>query len=218
MPRRNDISSILFGGAALLFIYEASAQEIRPPAPTYERTIAAIAACGVPAARVRIAYEDELQSDFVYIGDLGGSDEARFRCLRKSIHPAYILDVSAAPQVRAYYEFTRREDAKDARVEAREWLKSAGMLHRVPRYDPRKGLKAFASALEAACSIPSGSALGTYGTSQVTLLRSFTGDFMRTDNHKELDCLFRMISASNAQEHDITMTYIRKAAALEAKR
>jgi hypothetical protein len=176
--------------------------------PTHERIITALNACGVPRAKVRITYEDELQSEFVRIGDLGGSDEARFQCVRKVIFPAYIVDLSAAPQGEAYYAFDRREGAKLARAEAVEWLKTRGLLDRVPRYDARKGLKAFARALETACSIRPGSVFETHDSSGLTIRRSFFGDSMTSDVHDQLTCLLQMESASNAQQHGINFGFV----------
>src|SRR5687768_18534988 len=92
------IASILVIGAGVLLMGRARAQEIRMPAPTHEQTIKAVVACGIAASNVRITYEDELQSNLVIISDLGGSDEARFGCLRKASFPSYIVDVSAAPE------------------------------------------------------------------------------------------------------------------------
>jgi len=215
---RRGISAFLILGAGPALMAQASAQDIRMPASTHEQTVEAIVACGVPAEKVGIAYEDELQSDLVRIGDLGGSDEARFHCLRKTAHASYIVDVSTAPQREAYWAFTRREDHKLARAEARDWLKTHGILDRVPQYDPRKGLKAFARALETACSIRPGSALETHDSFGLTIRRSFFGDSMTTDVHDQLTCLLRMESASNAQEHDIGLAFIGNAPQSEGVR
>ncbi len=128
--------------------------------------------------------------------------------MRKVVLPAYIVDVSAAPQREAYYAFDRREGGKLARAEAVDWLKTRGLLNRVPRYDPRQGLKAFARALETACSIRPGKVFKTHGSSGLTVRRSFFGDFMTTDVHDQLTCLLRMESASNAQEHGIYLGFV----------
>lgn len=207
MPRRTDISSILMSAAALLLVGQASAQDRRPPPPSHERTIAAIAACGVPAAKVRIAYEDELQSDLVTIADLGGSDEARFRCLREAVHPYYILDVYSAPQRDSYLAFAAREYRREARAQALVWLRAKGKLAAVPHYDPGKGLEAFARALEAACSIREGSVLDASPASGLTFRRSFV-ERLHLDTSDRFNCLIHMIAASNAGRHDVHLTLI----------
>lgn len=218
MFRRMDVASILAVGAVPLLMGQASAQEAPSPAPTYEQIVEALAACGVAPAHVRITYEDELQSELVRIGDLGGSDEPRFRCLRKATFSSYIVDVSAALQREAYHAFERREGARLAKAEARIWLAKAGLLDRVPRYDPRKGLNAFARALEAACGIRAGSAFEIFGTSGLTIRRSFFGNSKTTGNYDEFACLLRMESASNAEGHDIILAFIGNAAADEGDR
>ena len=207
MPRRTDISSILIGGAALLLMGEASAQDMRAPPPTYERTIAAIAACGIAAAQVRITYEDELQSDIVTVADLGGSDEARFRCLREAVHPYYILDVYSAPQRDSYLAFAAREYRREARAQALAWLEAKGKLAAVPHYDPGKGLERFARGLEAACSIREGSVLDVTPRSGLFFRRSFV-EQLHFDTSNRFDCLIHMIAASNAGRHDVHLTAI----------
>lgn len=217
MPRRTDISLILLGVGALL-LSQAARIEASMLDPARERTVQALAACGVPATNIRISYEDELQSELVSISDLGGADEARFRCLWDATFPSYLVDVSAASQREAYQAFERRVGARLARAEARDWLAKAGLLDRVPRYDPRKGVKAFARALEAACGLRAGTAFETYGTSGLTIRRSFFGDSLTTDNHDEFACLLRMESASNAEEHGLMLTFIGNGPAEEGDR
>jgi len=206
MLRRTHISSILVGGTALLLMGGASAREMPAP-PTHERTVAAIAACGVPAAQVRITYEDELQSDLVSIGDLGGSDEARFRCLRDAVHPDYILDIFGAPQRDSYYAFQTREYRRTAKVEALAWLEARNKLDAVPHYDPAMGLEKFARALEAACSIRQGSAIEVVGSSGVAFRRSFI-EKLTLDVSDAFDCLIHMSAASDAEEHGVGLTLV----------
>lgn len=208
MPRRTDISSFLIGGAALLLMGQASAQEMRPPPPNYEKTIAAIAACGIAAAQVRITYEDELQSDLVRIGDLGGSDEARFRCLRKAVHPFYIVDVSAAPQHEAYSAFADREDRRQAKAMAVAWLGARGKLGKVPRYDPAGGLNTFARAVEAACSVREGSALEAVAESGLTFRVGFLQKSTDSRTYDQFACLMQMIAASDADQHDVRLMLV----------
>jgi hypothetical protein len=212
------ILSVLALGAASHFTVDASAHQIATPDPGRDRTVRAIAACGVAAAEVRITYDDDLQSDLVRIGDLGGSDEARFHCLRKVVFPDYFVDVSAAPQREAYYAFTRREDHKLARAHARAWLKARGLLDRVPRFDPGTGVEAFARSIESACSIRPGDALEARGASGITIRQAFFGDSMTTKFPDDFSCLTRMFDASNANEHDIILGFIGNAAAGEGDR
>lgn len=209
MPRRTDFASNLFLlGVGPLLTGQASAQELRAPAPTYEQTIDAIAACGVPAAKVRITYEDPLQSDLVRIGDLGGSDEARFRCLRAAVDPAYIVDVSAAPQSGAYMAFEDRENRRQARAAAIAWLGARGKLDKVPRFDPAAGLDRFARLIEAACSVRRGSALETFGKSTLTYRLDFLEKSIHSETYDQFTCLHQMIAASDADKHDVHLMFV----------
>jgi hypothetical protein len=206
MPRRTAISSIFLLGAGPWLTREAVAQDIRIPAPTQEQTLEAIAACRVPSANVRITYEDELQSDVVRIGDLGGSDEARFRCLRKAVHPAYILDLSGAPQRDLFHAFENREHRRAARAQSVAWLKARGKLASVPRYVPGKPLEEFAHALETACSIRPGSVLEA-GPHGVAFRRSFI-ERLVLDTSDRFDCLIHMSAASDADDHGVGLAIL----------
>lgn len=194
--------------AAGLLMGQGAPSQASEPSINHVRTIQAIAACGVPAASVRITYEDELQSDLVRIGDLGGSDEARFQCLRKAIHPSYIVDGSAAPQREAYDAFTRREDDKLLEAQAREWLKTAGLLDRVPRFDARKGLNALAREAEVACSVREGSALEAFGGSALTFRLSFLQNSTDSKTYDQFACLMQMIAASDADRYGVRLMLI----------
>lgn len=218
MPRRAAFSSILLFGAASPLTGQASAQETRMPAPTYEQTRAAVAACGVPAANVRFTYEDELQSDLVRISDLGRADEALFRCMRGAVDPAYIVWIEAEDQRIAYHKSSDREDRRRAKAEAVPWLKERGMLGRVPRFDPGVGVGAFARGLETACAITPGRALEANGASGITIKQGFFGESMTTKMGDDFTCLTRVLAASNADEYDIFLGFIGNAAASEDPR
>ncbi len=186
------------------------------PPPGYEETTAAVIACGVPAGNIRIGYEDELQSDVVHISDLGGSDEARLHCLRRAIHPFYVVLMENAEQRGAYFSFASREDSRAIRAEAIAWLEANGMINRVPQYDPAQGLAAFSRALEAACELPPGGVLEVVDSA--TLI--FRPDYLerRLTNAATggaddgMTCLGRFFAASNAEEHGIGLGFLGYAA------
>lgn len=197
---------------------QAAVPEVRMPAPTHEQIIRSIAACGVPAANIRITYEDDIQSDFVSIGDLGGTDEARLSCVRKAIHPAYLVTILNPDQRSAYLDVAVREERIRNKAEATERLKALGMLDRVPRFDPRKGLTAFAHGLEAACGIRAGRALEPFGSSSLTFRWSFLANFAATKTYDQFTCLIRMYAASDADQHDILLAFVGNAAAGDGDR
>ena len=212
MPRRTGIASIFLLVVGPWLTGQAVAQDIRIPAPTHEQTLQALAACGVPAANVRITYEEELESDLVSISDLSGADEARFRCLKRSVDPVYLVDVSAAPQSAAYRAFADREDRREAKARAIAWLGERGMLGRVPRFDPAAGPDKFARAVEAACRVREGSALETFGRTGLAYRRNFFDEIMDTDPEDLFVCLYEMVAASDADEHDVSLMLMGNAA------
>jgi hypothetical protein len=178
------------------------------PPPAYQQTVEAIVGCGVPTANIRIAYEDALQSDVVTISDLGETGEAKFLCLRRAVHPFYVLEIEGAEQQEAYFAFGEREDRREARTEAVEWLRGEGRLNRVPRYDPVRGLEDFARAVEAACAAPAESVLETSGPTYLTFRQSFVERELAAGSGDTFTCVNRMIAASNAEEHGIRVVIV----------
>jgi len=186
------------------------------PPPAYEQAIEAVAACGIKAANVQISYARELQSDAVTIRDLGGTDEVRFRCVRRAVHPDYFVFIEHEGQRAAYYAFVGREDRREARAEALDWLGTRGMLGRIPRFDPARNLGEFAEALETACSAKAGTVLEVLGPNLLTLRKSFLERGPADDD--TLTCVMRMLAASNAEGHGVSLGFFGNEAAAGADR
>ena len=178
------------------------------PPPGYEQTVEAIAACGVNAVNVRITYEEELQSDVVTVNDLGGTELARLGCLRRAVHPFYILEIAPVDQRTAYAAYDYRESTREWRAEALAWLDAERLSDRVPAYDPATGVEAFARAVEAACSAPSETVLEAVGTTALTIRRSFIEGDMAAGNDDRLTCVSNMIAASNAGDHGVEFGFV----------
>ncbi len=188
------------------------------PPPAYEQVIEAVAACGVAVASVHIAYEDELQSDVVKIADLGGIDEERLACVRRAIHPFYIVEIENEDQRRAFYALADHENRRQLKEEAVSWLRTNGMLERVPSFEPERGVKAFAQSVETACGLSPGSALEPVGENMLTFRREFLQRNLAASEYDGTACLMRMIAASDADEHDIRLAWIGNAAFNEDRR
>ena len=179
-----------------------------PPPPNYEQTIEAIEQCDIPRANIKIAYEDYLQSDEITITDIGEITDAKLRCLKGAVHPFYILSLLDESQRSAFYAFAEREDRPKSKAEAREWLRVNGLLDRLPAYDPSRGLVKFAAEVERACDLDEGSALIPHGASFLTIQPKFLlgADFEKTA--KALQCLTRMVTASDADQHGVRLGFI----------
>ena len=178
------------------------------PPPTYQQTIESIAQCGIPRVGIKIAYQDDLQSDEVTIDDLGAVSDEKLRCLKNAVHPFYILTLTNGAQQVAFYEFSRREDRPKRKAEAREWARSKGLLNRVPSFDRERGLKAFAAATEETCGIKQGSALMLAGESALTFQPNFLWGTNFKKSAEELQCLSQIFEASDAYEHGISFNIV----------
>jgi hypothetical protein len=172
------------------------------PPPSYEQTIEALATCGVKASNVVISYADELQSDVVVIRDLGGTEEARLGCVRRAVHPFYLIEVAATDQRSAYLAYDSRESSREFRAQALGRLNSKGMLSRVPHYNPGKELAEFARAVEAACSVTPETALEAAGPTFLTFRRSYLEHLVAAVDAGDgsFDCIMDMVAASDAEE------------------
>jgi hypothetical protein len=187
------------------------------PPPSYEQTIEAIHACGVPSANIRVVYEDYLQSDEVTISDIGELSDNKLRCVRTAVHPFYILTLANPKQQSAFYELERKDNRPVVRQMAREWAKSKGWTARIPAFDPSEGVEAFAHALESACKLKAGSAVMAQGSRALTVSSEFLTRSSVAQSGKVLECVMRMFDASNADEHGLRLVFIGNEAFVEEK-
>ena len=178
------------------------------PPPTYAQTIEAIAKCDIPPVNIRIAYQDYFQSDEVTISDLGSLTDVKLRCLKAAIHPSYILTIENQSQRAAFYEFSRREDRPREQAEGRDWLRSKGLLDKVPSFDSKRGLGAFAKALEAACGLQAGVALTANGASWLIIRPDFLSIKTFKKSGEAFWCLMQMFAASDASEQGASLGFI----------
>ena len=179
-----------------------------PPPPTYEQAIEAIVQCEIPRENVQITYQDYLQSDEIRISDIGVVTEEKLRCLKNAVHPFYVLTLIDQSQMNKFYSFVEIEDPSKRKAEAREWLRANDLLDRVPEFDPARGLGEFAAEVEKVCGFNRNSALMLLGDAGLTL----DPDFIRSDDFMKrgeaVTCLGRIIAASNADEHGISLGFI----------
>ena len=178
------------------------------PPPNYEQTIEAIVQCEIPRANVRITYVDYLQSDEVTISNLGSLNDDKLRCLRAAVHPSYILTIENEVQQAAFYQFSKRNDRPKQRAEAREWVRSKGLLDRLQTVDLEHGIKEFAAALEIACDLKPGSALTLYGASSLIIRSDFLLDDKSENSANAVYCLMQMFYASDAVENGKSLGFI----------
>ncbi|MBX9858928.1 MAG: hypothetical protein K2Y20_04965 [Sphingomonas sp.] len=186
------------------------------PPPNYTQTTDAIVQCGISRSKISIRYEDELQSDEITISDLGTVSDGKLRCLKSTVHPFYILTIQNEKQRGEFYEFSEREDRPKRLADAREWLRSRGLLEQVPTFDPKQGIAAFAAELEGACGLRPGSALMMHGSSALTVRPEFILSKSFTTLGESLYCLTQMFAASNAADNGVRFVFIGNEAVSES--
>ena len=214
MPRRTDISSILIAGFGLVLGPAAWASD---PIHPYEAMKGRIAGCGVPWANFGIAYDELRRSTVVRIGDLGGTDEARLRCVREATAgwgSDIIVEIRNPEQRRAYGALVRPENERWARL----WLKTLGSDRYIPSYDPRRGLRAFARGVETGCWVPAGSALEVRGRATLVVRRRFLREAMTPAVLNAITCFRHMVEASNADQYDIVLAEFADPASSDGQR
>jgi hypothetical protein len=187
------------------------------PPPSYEQTIEAIQHCGVARSRIRIKYEDYLQSDEVTISNIGTVSDAKLRCVRKAVHPFYILTLTNPEHQSAFNELERKDGRPIYRQQARDWVRSKGWTARIPAFNESAGIEAFAQALEVACELRAGSAILALGSRSLTVRDEFFKNSSFEDSSKILECLTQMFAASNADEHGVRFGFIGNEASVAEK-
>lgn len=188
------------------------------PPPSYEQTIETIAKCGIPRANIRVQHEDLLQSDEVTISDLGEVNDSKLRCLKKAVHPFYILTLSDPVQQSAFHDFSRREDRPAEKAAALEWARARKLTDKVPNYVRDETLKSFGERLEAACGLRPGSTLEVFAGDFLTIKREviLASDIQKLGHLTE--CVMTMFAASDASEHGVKFGFIGNEAFAEEKK
>jgi len=171
--------------------------DIPPPPPAPAQQIEAISRCGIPAEKITVSNEAELQSEVVSISDAGEVTEQKWVCLLDAVHPFYSLQLEDPGQRASFYEVEQRERQKRARAESTAWLRARGMLDRVPPYERGSDISAFARAVEEACSIPTGTMLQAKGD-HLTFRRDAPARLIGDGATDKLACLMHVMFASNA--------------------
>jgi hypothetical protein len=183
-----------------------------PHWPDYPETIAAIISCDVPEANVSIAYDELLQSDVVRISDVGGDDEERLRCLMRSIHPFYIVEIEEPQQNDRYRQLVLEEQAARARVEGEKWLQERGLFAGAPPFDAdTTPLADYARAVETHCGLEPGSALEILDEQTLTPRQSALASLLENDGEK-LTCVMHVIALSGDGERQVAFGFLSEPA------
>ena len=188
------------------------------PPPGHEQTIAAVVACGVPAANVRIAYADELQSDMVTISAAAAdTGEAKLRCVQQAVHPFYFVHFEDKAVDAAYQRLVMAEATRWATLEAHRRLAARGLLQGMPRYRAGKGrLTKVVRDVVAHCSVKRDSAIQILSPTSVTLRVEFMRSALNSESRgpgERLTCLMNVLTVSGLAEGGVNFGFVGNEAA-----
>jgi len=187
--------------------------------PSHDQTIEAIARCGVPASKIQIIYEEEIQTDTVSIDELSEApSEARMTCIYRATMPfGYHVRFANADQDGLFRNWAGAEARGWARLEGRKWLQDRGLLDGVPTYSPDESdLSTFLSEVESYCSVERGSALEVVNDGFITLQAGFMQSIHGVPGPSEtFTCLTNVLAASNLAEAGIRFGFIAHGAISE---
>lgn len=187
------------------------------PPPTPEQTVEALAACGADAANIRIAYDEELQSDVVTIGSRSGVDQTKLPCIAGAVHPFYLVHFEDPATDAAYSTLVWEQARRRAALAGREWLRERGLLQGMPRFRPGKvPLTKFVRDVEVHCSVRPGRAIEIVTPSSVTLRSDFMESIVASDNRRHADrmtCLMNVLAASDLAAGGVAFGFVGSEAA-----
>lgn len=185
---------------------------IEYPPPDYEQTTAAIVSCGVPQANIRIVFDAFLQADVVRISDVGSDDPQRLRCLLRSVHPFYIVEIEEPVQNNAYGQLVLEEGATRARAEGEKWLRAHELFDGAPRFESgRMSLADYARAVEAHCDVEPGTALELLSDGTLTPTKAFIGSVLKNGG-QQLTCIMNVLALSNQARGGVAFGFVSEVA------
>ena len=188
------------------------------PPPSYEQTIQAVEHCGVTRTNIRIKYEDYLRSDEVTISDIGEVTNGKLRCIRKAVHPFYILTLERSEQQTAFHELAREDNRPEQARKAREWAQSRGKTAEIPVFSEAEGVGSFVLALEHSCDLKPGSVFVDKESRFIALNPKFFSASRFRQSSKVLECFMQMFAASNGEDHGFRFGIIGNEAVVEEKK
>lgn len=182
--------------------------------PTHEQVMARVATCGVKPPRASIREEPEMGGDDVVRIARGPAITARQRaCLVKASADMITFMMFDDPdEQRAFFMLEAQRQAKQEPREARKRLRQAGLLEKLPRYDPdRQTLKSYTGSLEALCGATPGSLLEPFGPNP-DKPSLFTPKLAGLDpspgSGERLFCVQDAITASNLADYGIRFGFV----------
>ena len=188
------------------------------PPFNYEKTIEAVRRCGVPAAKVRIVYDADLQLDTITIAPLDEApSEELLRCVYEATVPVgYDVQFQNPDQNAIFWALVIAEGRQRARAEGERWLQDRGLFEDMPKYDSERSTVAeFARQVETFCGLEPGSALGEIGDGllapRAEFARSISEDRSGSLAEK-FTCLMNVLAASDLGEGGVRFGFVANAA------
>ncbi len=223
MPRRTDISFILIIGAGPIVIGQAEwvdagdhawegirAMMGMPPADNAQ-AIHAVSRCGIPASRIHIRYDKQLQAYVVVIGKARSKpQEPVLRCIYAAAPRGYDVEFKDRMVHDAYWKLAFEKGREKANAAGRRWLEERGLTEGMPLYRAGQSeIGGFARAAESHCSVDPGSALEVVGPNSLTLRRDAFDVFpMSAAKSENLTCLMNVLAASDLAQGGVHFGFV----------
>lgn len=180
----------------------------------------AVVHCGLPATRVRVQYETDMQEDVVWIArEPKTLASAVLDCIaRASLKTSYYVYFrDNGEQMRYIQRYTKIEDETDI-LNARTWLKDRNLLSRMPVPTRGKPISGYAAAVEAFCGVKQGTLLVARDAYMMTPAEGGLGKL--TDKgvvdaaatEAQFECVSKTIAAADLRSKGLFFGFIGNAA------
>ncbi|KRB80876.1 hypothetical protein ASE00_17850 [Sphingomonas sp. Root710] len=181
--------------------------------PTREQVMARISACGLRPPRASIGKDPGMGGEDVVRIGRGPAISLRQRvCLVKASADMITFVMFDDPdEQRAFVKLEAEKQAKREPREARRRLRQAGLLDKLPRYDPhRQTLESYMRSLEALCGVTSGSVVESFHNPRKPSLLTPqpTSLDLSPGGGERLFCVQDAIAASNLADHGIHFGFV----------
>lgn len=188
--------------------------------PSPKQAKAEVVACGLPAARVSVRYQRDMQEDVVWISGSAPeiSDDVLICISRASLKTSYYIFLRDSVARSRYDEIYYRISNEANVAHARQWLSSRNLLSAMP--EPIKGepLAKYAEAVEAFCGVRKGALLAVVDEHMITFAPGGLGRPSPNGieegevDEPQFECVMNTTSAADLHSRGVFFGFIGNAA------
>lgn len=221
-------SMIALYSALALAAAPAEQMDAPPPSiptalPTPQDAKGKVVACGLPDTRVSVQFDGTLQEDVVWISRTGSPiSQSTLTCLARASAATSYYIYFRDPSVQRPYDVIYSRIGDQAGVaSAREWLRTRGLLDKLP--EPVEGEPAakYAQAVEAFCGVKPGSLLVASDDHAITFTKgglshlAADGIEAAAANETQFECVINATSAADLKAHGLFFGFTGNAAKVQ---